>query len=102
MGAGVADGAKDQLTVYVREELGGNPDNFAASGTDTAAVLEKLTSLMERETADVLKNLSQGQFLTSPDGERTGLDGLVLSEWATPWQRVFEIRIKIHVNDFVK
>ena len=94
--------AKDQLTVYVREELGGNPDNFAASGTDTAAVLEKLASLMERETADVLKNLSQGQFLTSPDGERTGLDGLVLSEWATPWQRVFEIRIKIHVNDFVK
>ena len=94
--------AKDQLTVYVREELGGNPDNFAASGTDTAAVLEKLASLMERETADVLKNLSQGQFLTSPDGERIGLDGLVLSEWATPWQRVFEIRIKIHVNDFVK
>ena len=93
---------KSPLAAYVREELKGDPDNFAKTGTDPAAVLAKLTELMGPNTADVVENLSGGQFLSSPDGERTGLDGLSLSEYEFPWERVFEIRTKILVNDFVK
>lgn len=95
--------AKIELTAYVKDELDGDPDNFAKTGTDTHAVLARLEQFMTADTADVLKNLSRGNFVSALDPCReTGLGGVTLSDYAAPWQRVFEIRLKINVNDFTK
>jgi len=95
--------AKIELTSYVKDKLGGDPDNFAATGTDTGAVLSQLQNFMAADTEDVLKNFSESNFISSLDPYReTGLGGLTLSDYQFPWQRVFEVRMEISVNDFTK
>ena len=95
--------AKIELTSYVKNELSGNPDNFAATDTDTTAVLSRLEKFMSADTEDVLSNFSRGNFISSLNPYReTGLSGLTLSGYQFPWQRVFEVRMEICVNDFTK
>lgn len=95
--------AKIKLTSYVKDKLGGDPDNFATAGTDITKVLSELESTMAADTSDVLDNFARGNFISALNPYReTGLGGLSLSNYQFPWQRVFEVRMKISVNDFTK
>lgn len=95
--------SKAVLASWVKTEQNGDPDNFANTDTDSAAVLAKLKELMDADTKPVLDNLSRSNFISSLSPyEETGLGGVVLSDYEFPWQRVFEIRMSIYVNDFTK
>ena len=92
--------AKITITRYVRDTLGGDPDNFARTGTDTQAVLAELGSLLSDAAQDVLKNLNRSNILTSLSGDRAGISGLAIEGIVSPWQRVFEIRMELTMDPF--
>lgn len=83
---------RNDLYAYVRDELGGSPDNFYRPEIDRAAVLARLEEDMAASAAPVLKNFSEGAVLTglSPWTE-TPCGELTLSNYRFPWERVFEI-----------
>ena len=72
---------RNDLYAYVRDELGGSPDNFYRPEIDRAAVLARLE-----------EDFSEGAVLTglSPWTE-TPCGELTLSNYRFPWERVFEI-----------
>ena len=90
--------AKVSTILYVKDTLKGDPDNFCNTGTDPEAVLEKTAQYLEKDAGDVLKNLSRSTMLTDLEGGTAGLGSLSLSDFSFPWQRVFEIRMTIHVQ----
>lgn len=95
--------AKPALAAWVKNELGGNPDNFAASGTDTAAAEARLRTELEADGADVLANLSRSNLLTALSPvTRAGWGSVSVRVLSLPWSRVFEVRLKIDVNDLTK
>jgi hypothetical protein len=88
---------RNGLYVYVRDELGGSPDNFYRPEIDRALVLSALETGMEASAAPVLANFSSGKVLVglSPWTE-TDCGTLTLSDYRFPWSRVFEIGMEIH------
>jgi len=96
---------RDDLSAYVRQQ-GGDPNNFYAPAIDTEAVRQRLGEGMERSTKDVLKNLSHSNLIVSLSAEGAdawaGWGQVSLSDWSFPWQRVFEVRMEVQVNDLTK
>ena len=98
---------RDDLSAYVRQS-GGDPNNFYAPAIDTEAVRQKLGEGMEQSTKDVLRNLSRSNLIVSLEefreqsGGTAGWGKVSLSDWSFPWQRVFEVRMKIEINDLTK
>ncbi|WP_409969161.1 DUF4127 family protein [Bengtsoniella intestinalis] len=92
--------SKVDLTLYVREELGGDPDNFARLDTDIALTQTFLESAMAEDTASVLKNLSKSNLMVDLEGNQMGWGTITLSEFESPWLRVFEPRYTITVEEF--
>ena len=95
---------KGKLTAYVRDELQGDPDNFAATGTDPDAALSWLRSTLPGDCRDVLDNLSHSNRLTglNPGDKPAGWGAVSIADVALPWERVFEIRLSLDVNDLTK
>ena len=89
---------KPKISLYVRNTLQGDPDNFCLTGTDHNTVLAKAEEYLEKETQAILKNLSHSSMLVSSDGTTAGLGTLSISGLSFPWLRVFEIRMDITID----
>jgi hypothetical protein len=90
--------AKNQAAAYIRTELKGNPDNFCDPKIDPKKVREHLESLMPAATAGVLQNFSKTNVITALSPTQTrGCGGIYLTDFSFPWQRVFELRLKLTV-----
>lgn len=101
--------SKIQMTSYVRTKLRGNPDNFCDPKISLKKASDQLQVLMPAAAAGVTQNFSKTNVITALSPTQTeGCGGLYLSDFSFPWQRVFEIRMKLaiapmtdnHVNIF--
>ncbi|MEG2037580.1 MAG: DUF4127 family protein, partial [Ruthenibacterium sp.] len=93
--------AKVDTIRYVKDTLGGDPDNFSKTQTDTQAVLAQTSRLFAADSAALLRRLSGGSFLTglAPLEER-GIGHISIGALSFPWQRVFELRYSIAFDSF--
>ena len=90
--------AKIQTTVYVRDTLQGDPDNFCRTGTAEADVLPQAETYLREAAEDVLQNLSRSAMRTDAAGTLGGFGSLTIGKVSFPWLRVFEIRMEWEVS----
>ena len=90
---------KNVMASWVRQELNGDPDNFARTDTALPAVLEKLEQEMNRGTRDVVNNLERSNLLTDLTGGQAGWGSVEPADFSYPWQRVFEVRMDLRLGD---
>lgn len=90
--------AKIQTTVYVRDTLQGDPDNFCRTGTAEADVLPQAETDLREAAEDVLQNLSRSAMRTDAAGTLGGFGSLTIRKVSFPWLRVFEIRMEWEVS----
>ena len=95
---------RNGLLAYIRNDLGGDANNFWSPELDRADLLQRLEEGMEQETAPVIRNLERSAFLSSisPDakaGERHW-GGIALENYRFPWDRAFEIGMDIRLGEF--
>lgn len=87
---------RNDLYAYVRDELGGSPDNFYRPEIDRTLVLSALETDMAASAAPVLANFSSGKILVSlSPWVESDCGTLTLSNYRFPWNRVFEIGMDI-------
>lgn len=93
---------RNDLLSYIRNDLGGDPNNFWDPELDREDLLRRLEEGMERETAPVIRNLERSSFLSSleeePEERRWG--GVALENYRFPWDRAFEIGMDIRLGEF--
>lgn len=94
---------REDLIAYIRNDLGGNPDNFWQPAIDLDAVQSRLESGMAAATEDVVENLEHSNFISGlePYTER-GWGGVELTNYRFPWDRAFEIGMDIRLGDFTE
>lgn len=92
---------RNDLLAYIRNDLGGDPNNFWDPKLDLEDLLERLENGMEQETAAAVKNLERSRLITSlePYGEK-GWGGVALENYRFPWDRAFEIGMDIRLGEF--
>ncbi len=94
---------RNDILNFVRNDLGGNADNFWTPDIDRQAVLERLESGMAAATADVIANLERSNFITAlPSGgeyAERGWGGVELTGYRFPWDRAFEIGMDIRLGE---
>jgi len=86
-------------------KLGGDANNFYAPAIDLEKLSKTLSDGMAKSAKPLLKNLSGSHLLVGLDGGEDSLAGwgdASLSDWCFPWNRAFEVRMKIQVNDLTK
>ena len=90
---------RNDLLAHIRNDLGGDPNNFWSPELDRAELLQRLEKGMEKETAPVIRNLERSSFLfsISPDEERHW-GGIALENYRFPWDRAFEIGMDIRLG----
>ena len=98
---------REDLLAYIRNDLGGSPDNFWDPEIDREAVLERLEKGMANAAGKVVKNLERSNYIISLErnDENDGLagwGGIMLTNYRFPWDRAFEIGMDIEVGDFTK
>ena len=93
---------RNDLLSYIRNDLGGDPNNFWSPELDRENLLSRLEAGMEKETAPVIRNLERSSFLSSleeePEERRWG--GVALENYRFPWDRAFEIGMDIRLGEF--
>ncbi|MBP3509583.1 DUF4127 family protein [Oscillibacter sp.] len=94
---------REDVAVCVRDELGGNANNFWQPQIDIQRVTDLLARRMDEETADAVRNLERSNFISSlePYAER-GWGGIELENYRFPWDRAFEIGMDIRLGDFTE
>nr|WP_326209418.1 DUF4127 family protein [uncultured Oscillibacter sp.] len=95
---------RNGLLAYIRNDLGGDANNFWSPELDREDLLQRLEEGMEQETAPIIRNLERSAFLSSisPDakaGERHW-GGIALENYRFPWDRAFEIGMDIRLGEF--
>nr|WP_326215629.1 DUF4127 family protein [uncultured Oscillibacter sp.] len=97
---------REELIAYIRNDLGGNPDNFWQPAIDLEAVQARLERGMDDATAKVIDNLEHSNFISAlpPTGEYTerGWGGVELTNYRFPWDRAFEIGMDIRLGEFTQ
>ena len=89
---------REDILSYVRNELGGDPNNFCNPELDRSAITARLEAGMEQAAAPVLKNLERSRMcirLTDGAAETARWGTVSLSGYRFPWYRAFEIDIDI-------
>lgn len=97
---------REELIAYIRNDLGGNPDNFWQPAIDLEAVQARLERGMDDATAKVIDNLEHSNFISAlpPTGEyaERGWGGVELTNYRFPWDRAFEIGMDIRLGEFTQ
>ena len=92
---------RNDLLAYIRNDLGGDPNNFWVPDIDRAAIQARLETGMDAAAANVLKNLERSNFVSSLEPyEETGWGGVALENYRFPWDRAFEIGMDIQLGAF--
>ncbi len=95
---------RNDLLAYIRNGLGGDPNNFWSPDLDREDLLRRLEAGMEQETAPVIRSLERSSFLSSlsPDAavEERHWGGVALENYRFPWDRAFEIGMDIRLGTF--
>nr|WP_325242158.1 DUF4127 family protein [uncultured Oscillibacter sp.] len=95
---------RNDLLAYIRNDLGGDPNNFWDPALDRENLLQRLEEGMEKETVPVIRNLERSSFLSSisPDAEteERHWGGIALENYRFPWDRAFEIGMDICLGEF--
>lgn len=89
---------REDILSYVRNELGGDPNNFCNPELDRSAITARLEVGMEQAAAPVLKNLERSRMcirLTDGAAETARWGTVSLSGYRFPWYRAFEIDMDI-------
>ena len=89
---------REDILSYVRNELGGDPNNFCNPELDRSAITARLEAGMEQAAAPVLKNLERSRMcirLTDGAAETARWGTVSLSGYRFPWYRAFEIDMDI-------
>ena len=93
---------RENILAYVRNELGGDPNNFWLPELDRTALAERLTADMEEAAAPVLKNLERSNLPICLNGDGScalaGWGAVSLSGYCFPWDRAFEMDMEITVD----
>lgn len=98
---------REDLLAYIRNDLGGDPNNFWVPDIDREAIQARLESGMARAAADVVKNLERSNLIVSLDdsaenGGLAGWGGISLTNYRFPWDRAFEIGMDIRLGAFTQ
>lgn len=94
---------REELLGYIRNDLGGDPNNFWAPEIDLAAVQARLESGMAAAAGDVVRNLERSNFISSLEPyEERGWGGIQLDNYRFPWDRAFEIGMDIRLGAFTE
>ena len=94
---------REELIAYIRNDLGGNPDNFWQPAIDLEAVQSRLESGMAAATADVVENLEHSNFISNLESyTERGWGGVELTNYRFPWDRAFEIGMDIRLGAFTQ
>lgn len=94
---------REDLLAYIRNDLGGDPNNFWQPATDRAAVQERLEAGMAKATADVVENLERSNFVSDLEPmDLRGWGGIELTNYRFPWDRAFEIGMDIQLGAFTE
>ena len=94
---------REELIAYIRNDLGGNPDNFWQPAIDLEAVQSRLESGMDAATADVVENLEHSNFISNLESyTERGWGGVELTNYRFPWDRAFEIGMDIRLGEFTQ
>ena len=94
---------REDLIAYIRNDLGGNPDNFWQPAIDLEAVQSRLESGMDAATADVVENLEHSNFISNLESyTERGWGGVELTNYRFPWDRAFEIGMDIRLGEFTQ
>lgn len=95
---------RNELLSYIRNDLGGDPNNFWSPELDREDLLRRLEEGMKRETAPVIRNLERSSFLSSDsyngETEERRWGGIALENYRFPWDRAFEIGMDIRLGEF--
>ena len=97
---------REDILSYVRNDLGGDANNFCLPELDRPAIVARLTTEMDKATAPVLKNLERSSLLI---GLKPHVDTVTahwgkvgLSNYHFPWNRAFEIDMDISVDPLTR
>ena len=97
---------REDILAYVRNDLGGDANNFCLPELDRPAIVDRLTTEMDKATAPVLKNLERSSLLI---GLKPHVDTVTahwgkigLSNYHFPWNRAFEIDMDISVDPLTR
>lgn len=94
---------REDLLAYIRNDLGGDPNNFWQPAIDRAAVQERLEAGMAKATADVVENLERSNFVSDLEPmDLRGWGGIELTNYRFPWDRAFEIGMDIQLGAFTE
>ena len=90
---------RNELLGYIRNGLGGDPNNFWAPDLDREDLLQRLEEGMKKETSAAIKNLERSRLITSlePYAEKNW-GGIALENYRFPWDRAFEIGMDIRLG----
>ncbi len=92
---------RNELLGYIRNDLGGDPNNFWAPDLDREDLLQRLEEGMKKETSSAIKNLERSRLIMSlePYAEKNW-GGIALENYRFPWDRAFEIGMDIRLGEF--
>ncbi len=94
---------REDILAYVRNDLGGDANNFWLPEIDRDAVTARMAAGMEAATAEVIRNLERSQRLLAlephTDTTLAKWGRIQLSNYHFPWDRAFEIDMDITVSD---
>ena len=93
---------RNDLLAYIRNDLGGDPNNFWTPEIDREAVQARLESGMEAAVRDVIQNFQRSNFFSLEPGEGKGWGGVALENYRFPWDRAFEIGMDIRLGAFTE
>ena len=92
---------REDLLAYIRNDLGGDPNNFWLPDIDRKAILDRLEQGMAEATAPVRRNLERSNFISdlAPNYAERGWGGIALENYRFPWDRAFEIGMDIRLGE---
>lgn len=97
---------REDILSYVRNDLGGDANNFCLPELDRPAIVARLTAGMDKATAPVLKNLERSSLLIGlkphVDTVTAHWGKVCLSNYRFPWNRTFEIDMDISVDPLTR